>query len=206
MIICFDLDGTLVNTEQWILDSFQESFKKNNVNISNEKLKFYWGLMAREIVKKSNPKLTDKQIKKIIEDFEEIRSKTFHKIKPFKNTNKILKELSKKHTLTLLSNNPHRKINRILNQTKIEKKYFKIILGYNDVKKPKPFPTGVHKIEHKLKSKVDFLVGDTLQDIKTAKAAKTKSIIVLTGPVISKKDLKKADFIIKEISQIKRLL
>nr|MBA4404754.1 hypothetical protein [Nanoarchaeum sp.] len=206
MIICFDLDGTLVNTESWILNSFQESFKKNKVKISNKELKKHWGLMAREIVKKTNSKLTDSQIKKIIKDFEEIRSKTFYQIKPFKNTNKLLKELSKKHTLTLLSNNQHKKINKILKQTKIDKKYFKIILGYNDVSKPKPFPTGVHKIEHKLKSKVNFLVGDTLQDIKTAKAAKTKSIIVLTGPKISKKDLKKADFIIKEISQIKRLL
>ncbi len=206
MIICFDLDGTLVNTEKWILNSFQESFRINNIKISNKEIKKHWGLMARQIVKKAKPKLTNNQIKKITKDFEETRSKTFYQIKPFKNTNKILKELAKKHTLTLLSNNPHKKINRILKQTKINKKYFKITLGYNDVRKPKPFPTGIHKIEHKLKRRVNFLVGDTLQDIKTAKAAKTKSIIVLTGPKISKKDLKKADFIIKEISQIKRII
>lgn len=206
MIICFDLDGTLVDTEDWILYSFQKALKKNGIKISNKELTKHWGFMAREIVRRSKPNLKKEEIIKIIKDFEYERSVSMNKLKPFKKTKQILKELSKKHTLTLLSNNSHKKINKILKQTKINRKYFKIILGYDDTKKSKPSPKGVKIIEKKLKSKVDFLVGDTLQDIRTAKAAKTKSIIVLTGPKISKKDLKKADFIIKDINEIKRII
>jgi len=54
--------------------------------------------------------------------------------------------------------------------------------------------------------KVKFMVGDTIQDIKTAKAAKVKSIIIKTGPKSTWKNLNKADFIIKDIKELPKIL
>ncbi|MCD4760244.1 HAD-IA family hydrolase [archaeon] len=118
----------------------------------------------------------------------------------------MLKQLSKKYTLCLLSNNSHEKIEMILKQTKINKKLFRLIIGNDEVKHPKPFPDEIYKAEKKLNKKVKFMVGDSLQDIKTAKAAKVKSIILLTAPKSIWKDLKEADFIIKDIKEIPNII
>ena len=206
MIICFDLDGTLVDTEKWIKESEILAFKKNKIKITNKVLHSVWGLNLTTQIKTLYPKLTQKEINKIRKDFEEIRKEKINLIKPFKNTKKILKILSKKYTLCLLSNNTHKKIELILNKTKIDKKLFTVIIGYDEVKRAKPFPDEIYKAEKKLGKNVKFMIGDTVQDIKTAKAAKVKSIIIKTGPKQTWKTLNNADFIIKDIKELPKLI
>ncbi len=206
MIICFDLDGTLVNTEKWIVDATIAALKKHNLKIKKEDLYKQWGEVLHTALKKSYPKLTKAEIEEIIIDFEIERKNTIHKIKPFKNTKKILKELSKKYTLCILSNNPHPVITKILKIAKIDKNLFSIIIGDDEVKRPKPFPDEIYKAERKFKKKIQFMVGDSKQDIKTAKAARVKSIIILTTPKPYWKNLKEADYKIKDIKEIPKLI
>jgi pyrophosphatase PpaX len=206
MIICFDLDGTLVNTEKWIVDAITVALKKHNLKIKKKDLYKQWGVVLRTVLKKTFPKLTKTEIEEIIIDFEKERKNTIHKIKPFKNTKKILKELSKKYTLCILSNNPHSIINKILKIAKIDEKLFSVIIGNDEVKRAKPFPDEIYKAEKELKNKVQFMVGDSKQDIKTAKAAKVKSIIILTSPKQVWKDLKEANYKVKDIKEIPKLI
>ncbi|MBT7474402.1 HAD family hydrolase [Candidatus Woesearchaeota archaeon] len=206
MIVCFDLDGTLVDTEAWIKKSEKLAFKKNGIKVTNKELYSVWGLNLTTQIKTLYPELKQKEINKIKKDFEEIRNEKIDLIKPFKNTKRILTNLSKKYTLCLLSNNSHKKIELILKQTKIDKKLFKLIIGDDEVKRAKPFPDEIYKVEKKLKKKVKFMVGDTVQDIKTAKAAKVKSIIIKTGPKQTWKTLNNADFIIKDIKELPKLI
>jgi HAD superfamily hydrolase (TIGR01549 family) len=205
MIICFDLDGTLVDTGNWILSSTKNVFEKNNLKFNKKKLIKLWGLTFKSQLKKLFPTLKKTEIDKIEKEFQEERKKTIHKIKPFKNTKKTLKTLSKKYSLALLSNNPHYMINKILKQTKIDRKLFDIIIGDDEVRKPKPFPNEIKKAERKLKKKAKFMIGDTKQDILTAKRAKIKSIIIKRR-IVPKKDLKEADFIIKDIKQLPKII
>jgi len=207
MIICFDLDGTLVDTEEWILNALQQAFKQKNKNVPSKKDIFkYWGLSSKKLIKKLDPKLTQKEVLEIRDEFYKIRNKTINKIKPFPNTKRILRQLSKRYALCIVSNNPHKEVLKILRITKIDKKLFKVIIGDNEVAHPKPFPDEIYKAEKRLNKKVKFMVGDTIQDIKTANAANVKSIIILTGPKQLRKDLKKADFIIKDIKELPSLL
>jgi pyrophosphatase PpaX len=206
MIICFDLDGTLVNTERWIVKAIQETLKKHGMKITKKKIYQSWGINLRVLLKKNFPHLKKEDIITITNEFDETRKKTINRVKPFKNTKKTLVILSKKYKLGLLSNNAHQMIEEILKTTKINKKLFKVIIGDDEVRKPKPFPNEVYKAERKLGKKVKFMVGDTIQDIKTAKAAKLKSIIILTGPKSTWKGLKSADFLIKDIKELPRII
>jgi HAD superfamily hydrolase (TIGR01549 family) len=206
MIICFDLDGTLLDTGNWIMNAQLKSFKQNNLKITKKQLYKYWGLTVHDVLKKIYPKLNNQERDKISNDFEEIRIKTISQIKPFKNTKRTLRNLSKKYTLALLSNNSHKTILLTLKKTKLDKKLFHVIIGKDEVKHPKPFPDEIYKAEKKLKKQVKFMVGDTQQDIKTAKAAKVKSIIIKTGPKSTWKNLNKADFIIKDIKELPTLV
>ncbi len=206
MIICFDLDGTLIDTEKWVINAMLKSLRNNNIKIKKRGIYPYWGLTFRTVIKKLKPNIKENELKKIILDFEEIRLETRNMIKPFKNTKRILKKLSKKYYLCLLSNNNHKKIEMILKQTKINKNLFEIIIGDDEVKRAKPFPDEIYKAEKKLGKKVQFMVGDTIQDIKTAKAAKVKSIIILTSPKPTWKNLNSADYKIKDIKELSNLI
>ena len=206
MIICFDLDGTLVDTHDWNVDAELKAFKKNGINVKREKLYSMWGMTLTDQIKIVSPKTKKEKINQIRKDFEKERKNTLEGIKPYKNTKRILKKLSKKYTLCLLSNNSHKKIEMILKQTKINKKLFKIIIGDDEVKRAKPFPDEIYKAEKELKKKVQFMVGDSLQDIKTAKASKVKSVIILTSPKQVWKDLKEANYKIKDIKELPKLI
>ena len=147
------------------------------------------------------PELIEKQVEN-----DKNREESKSMIKPFKNTKRILKSLKKKYHLAIISNNPHKEVLNILKLTKIDKKLFEVIIGDDEVKKAKPFPDEIYAAEKKFKKKVEFMVGDTIQDIKTAKAAKVKSIIIKQGPKQTWKKLKSADFIIKDITELPNLI
>lgn len=208
MIIGFDLDGTLIDTEKWIIKSLKQAFKENHKKAPTEKEIFkYWGLTSKEFIKKSSlKKLTKKEVKKIKKDFHKIRDKTINSITAFPNVKKVLKKLNKKYYLAIISNNKHKEIIKRLKAAKIDKKLFKIIIGDDEVRKPKPFPNEIYKAERKLGKKLKFLVGDTIRDIESAKRAKIKSIIIKTGPKSTWKNLKEADFIIKDIKQLPKII
>ncbi len=206
MIICFDLDGTLINTEEWIVDAQIKALKKYGITQTKKQIYNFWGLTLSDQIKKLKPKATQEEIKNINKEFNKIRFSNSSKLKPYPNTKRTLKSLSKKYSLCLLSNNSHKSIIKALNATKIDKKLFAAIVGADEVKHPKPFPDEIYKTEKKLKKKVKFMVGDTVQDIKTAKAAKVKSIIIKTGPKQIWKTLNKADFIIEDIKDIHSII
>ena len=208
MIICFDLDGTLIDTEKWIIDSLKEAYKNNNKKVPTKKqILANWGNISTVIIRKSTEeKLTKKEVEDIRTEFYRIRDQSINKVKPFKNTKRILKQLSKNYKLALVSNNNHKELLKLLKATKIDKKIFKTIIGDDEVKRAKPFPDELYKAEKIFKKQIKFMVGDTVQDIKTAKAAKVKSIIIKNGPKETWKDLKKADFIIKDIKELPKLL
>jgi len=206
MIICFDLDGTLMDTEKWIINSQVAALEKNGVKITEKQLYDLWGLTLSDQVKKLKPGIKEKELKKINKDFHKIRFSDMSGVKPFKNTKGILETLSKKYSLCLVSNNSHKSILKVLEKTKLDKNLFKVIVGSNEVKHPKPFPDEIYKAEKTLKKQVHFMVGDSKQDIKTAKAAKVKSIIILNAPKQTWKDLKKADFMIKDIKELPKLI
>ncbi len=206
MIVCFDLDGTLVDTEKWIVDAILITLKKHKLKITKKTIYSHWGEVLHSSLKKVFPKLKKSEIKEIIEDFEKERKRTRDKIKPFKNTKRILRQLSKKYTLCLLSNNPHNVIDNILNISKIDKNLFSAIIGNDEVRRPKPFPDEIYKAEKKFGKKVKFMIGDSRQDIITSKRAKVKSIIILTTPKNYWKNLKDADYRVKDIAEIPSLL
>jgi phosphoglycolate phosphatase-like HAD superfamily hydrolase len=209
MIIGFDLDGTLLNTEKWVINALKESFKKNKKKVPKKReIAKYLGETTINIIKKSSyQNLTKKEIKNIKKDYHKAREKTIKSIKAFSGTKKILRKLRKNYYLVIISNTKKKEIIKRLKITKIDKKLFRLIIGPNKKTKAKPFPDEIYKEEKILGEKIKFLVGDTFTDISAAKKAKVKSVILLNKSQRQKQqNLKKADFIINNIKQLPKII
>ncbi|MCD4760243.1 HAD hydrolase-like protein [archaeon] len=96
MIICFDLDGTLVDTHNWNVNAQLKSFKKNGIKVTRKRIYNMWGLTLTDQIKQTSPKTKKERISQIREDFENLRKESLKGIKPYKNTKKNFKTIIKK--------------------------------------------------------------------------------------------------------------
>ncbi|MDD5133688.1 MAG: HAD family hydrolase [Candidatus Nanoarchaeia archaeon] len=188
-IISFDLDETLIHAKKSHWLALNDAFKIYNLPyVDYSKLsKFLDGRTAHEVVRTLFPKLNKKIIDNIAKMHRSLVAKKYAKdAKLIPGVIKTLKTLRKNYTLVLATNCTHLEVNSFFKAIKIDKNLFDLIIGKEDVKRSKPFPDEILKIQQKLKQKVSFHVGDSIYDIIAARRAKVKPISVLTG--VTKKD------------------
>ncbi len=102
-------------------------------------------------------------------------------VKPVAGAAATLRTLAKTYTLALVSNCTHRNAERILSAAGLDRSLFSLIVGYTDVRRSKPFPDEILYVQHTLGLPVGWMVGDSIYDIRAARAARVKSVAVLTG-------------------------
>ena len=181
-IICFDLDGTLADTTEAHVKSFQDAFRKNHLAYkTSAEIVAKFGLTAEDIVKELFPKISKRKLPSVIKDkIENFTASDYKLTKHFPGVAEALQELKKDYALALVSNARHDEILVILRKASIRASIFDAILGSHEMDH-KPEPQIVKNVERAIGSKVEFFVGDTIYDIKTGKAANIKTVAVLTG-------------------------
>ncbi len=204
-IIVFDFDGTLVDSEKEIVDAYNESFIKNNLyRVPARMIKRHLGKFRETIIHKIYPSLGQRKIKKIAEDQSRLLDITKAKAKP--NIVKTLNELNKKYTLAIASNAEHKIIVETLQKLDINPRFFKAIVGMDNVKHRKPSTEPLKKLEKALGSKIKAVVGDTETDIQMAKDYNVMAIAIVGTRTY--KDLLKEypDIIVKDLSELTELI
>jgi len=208
-LICFDLDNTLVYSDEAHILAYNEALVKFNLEKKPKKfLKKLFGRPHSEIAKILLPIENLKLSKAFLHEHDKILvNKTLKHVKAIPYVNKTLKKLSKDYDLAVLSNCTKITIISTLKHAKINPKLFKIIVGNDDVKRSKPYPDEILKAEKLNHHKAEFMVGDSIYDIIAGRRARVKTIAVLTGNY-SKSRLKKyhPDYILKSVSEIPKLL
>lgn len=211
MIICFDLDNTLIQAKTIHNKAFSKAFEKNNLKLSNiKKLEAEYGKPGKEVIKSLFPQLNKKEIKKVIDDHafyvKKYVKKHVKKIPYAKNTLKKIKKMDVKMCIT--SNSRHASIEAILKGANIDMKMFDLIIGGDEIKNPKPAPDQLLKVKNKLKIKKAFMIGDTTYDAIAAQKANFKSIIITKYSTQNLKTIKKTkpDYIVKEIKDIIKII
>lgn len=181
-IICFDLDGTLANTFDAHIRAYNFAFQKNNLPTKTYRdIISNFGDTAEHIIMKLFPKLSDRKLPAVVKDKVDFFNRdTFKLVKPIEGAAEALDLLKERHVLALVSGSTHREIMLTLKEVGIPAKVFDIILGKGEFE-PKPSPDAVKKIEGKLGLKVEYVVGDTVYDIKTGRSAGAKTVAVLSG-------------------------
>ena len=212
--LIFDLDGTLLDSLQGILDAANLSFKEcgYNVNRSYEEGKHFIGAGAIEFARRAM-KGTDIPIEKekeimerFLVNYQRIQSV---ETKPFKGINEMLLELQEKgFYLAIASNKPQILLEPIVKQL-FPKVHFSLALGQRINTPEKPNPHIIFEIMNKcgVDAKDCVYIGDSEYDYKTAHNAGIDSIICRYGfGFYDQPWIKKATYIIDSVEELKNLL
>ena len=182
-LLIFDIDGVLVDFSKSYRVAIKltaEYFTKQKITL--EEIQSYknksgynndWDLT--EAIIKSKGKNTEK--KKIIKKFQEYYNRLVNNEKWILNK-RILKILSNRYNLAILTGRPKKEAYYVLKKNKVID-YFKTIIVMEDISKQKPNPDGLLNIIKKYGNQEVYYFGDTIDDMKAARAANTTAIGVL---------------------------
>ena len=195
--VIFDLDGTLADSRQVIVDSFQKALTAIHCKISDAFIERLIGVGSaetfREILRASGTRFDEHLIKSLVEKKIQNEIEMSTNIKLFPGVLELLEALQGKVKVGLASMNDRASINQLLKLTGTQR-FFDVVVTAGDIAKPKPNPEIFLKCALKLGNKPAecVVVEDSIFGVKAAKTAKMSCIAVLTG-VYSQKELKKAN-------------
>ena len=212
--LIFDLDGTLLDSLQGILDAANLTFKELGYNIHRtfEEGKYFIGAgaieFARRAMKGSDIPLEKEAevMERFLVNYQKIQSVA---TKPFEGISELLNDLEKdEHFLAIASNKPQVLLDPIVKQL-FPNVIFKVALGQRINKPEKPDPHIIFEIMDACKVDANdcVYIGDSEYDYKTAHNAGIDSIICKYGfGFYDKPWVKKASYTVDSVEELRKLL
>jgi len=195
-IILFDLDGTLIDSTEAILESFSKAYEKcRGSKPKDEKIKELIGLPLDIMFVKLG--VAKENAMEYVTAYKE-HYRTIHTKKTvlLPKAKEAIELASTFATLGVVTTKTGKYSRELLEYFGLMK-YFEVLIGYEDIKNPKPDPEPIFKALNQLNytSKTTaYMVGDSTADLLAAREAKITNVAVLCGygkPDILAKD---ADF------------
>jgi len=182
MIILFDLDGTLIDSTEAILESFHNSFDVHKVkHPQDEAIKVLIGhpldVMYRELGV-DEEKVWD-FVTTYKEHYREISTQKTDLLENAREAVILASEIAELGIVTTKTG----KYSQVLMEHFDLMKYFKVLIGREHVENPKPHAEPILKALESFdtKNKEIWMIGDTKMDLISATNAGVKSIAVLSG-------------------------
>lgn len=196
----FDLDGTLVDSKKAYYLLFQEVLKQNRINFKKRKLwKELNGQRAERVFFKVLNKNERKKIKKLCKELREKEVKEGVKIvKPIKHAKEIVDFLRKRFNVYLITNSDKRFTFLLLKKFGFK---FNKVFTKRDFKDKSKVLKGIARAL-KVKTKEIVYVGDSVLDVRAARKAKCKVVIIpnWSPKYLVKKE--KPDYLFDSIKQL----
>ena len=181
----FDWDGTLADTRQAIVTSFQKALSEVNCQVSNEYIERRIGIGASDTFRdilKSKGIIDELLVKKLVKRKSEVQIELTTKNQLFDGAKELLETLKGKIKVGLASMNNQAVISHQLEVNNLEE-YFQVIVTVDDVSRSKPDPEIFLKTAQKLKvdNKECVVFEDSIFGVKAAKTGGMTCIAVTTG-------------------------
>jgi beta-phosphoglucomutase len=210
--VIFDWDGTLADTRQVVVASFQKALSDVHCKISGEFIERRIGIgpaqTFREILRSSKMRFDETLIKSLVEKKIQNEIEMSADVKLFDGSLDLLEHLQGKVKLGLASMNDREVIDHLLKTTNTQR-FFAATLTADDISNPKPNPEIFLKCALKLKSSQEkcVVVEDSIFGVEAAKKARMGCIAVLTG-VFSRTELEKAgaDLLVSSLREKEAIL
>ena len=213
-IVAFDLDGTLLDSADDLIDALNILLKDLNINeMKRSDVNYLVGNGALAMIKKAFiiNKISDHNInwELLKEKFLNIYKNNYaNKSKLYPHAREVLEELKmKNYNILLVSNKPQYYVKKILNFFDLEK-YFQAVSGGDTFKYKKPNPRHLYETIKlaNLKNYNCIFVGDSINDAICAKKSNSKLILLSHG--YSDLDIKSmgADFILDTLKDLPEII
>jgi phosphoglycolate phosphatase/pyrophosphatase PpaX len=207
--ICFDLDGTLVDSKETILKSTKKALDSLNIsyNIPENIFNNMIGMHFVDIFIKLNIEVND--FEKFISIYKSLYFEYMVDSILYPGVRETLDYLKKKDVkISLLTTKVQEQAEKIINHFKLSS-LFDYIMGRRDgiAHKPSPEPLIIICREIIVPISETLIVGDTELDIQCGKDAGSKTCAVLYG-YRTKEQIEKEnpDFVISRIDELRRVL
>lgn len=169
-IVLFDADGTIIDTQKLIFDSFRHTFKKYRpeMELTSDLLHSFMGPTLIETFSKYIPEASEEAVV-YYREFNHAMHDSYVKEIPY--AKEVLASLKEQgYSVGVVSNKMNDLVHRGLRLCDLEQ-YMDVVIGFNDVQKPKPDPEGILLACKKAVYPVDdvIYVGDAKGDILAAK-------------------------------------
>ena len=181
MTILFDLDGTLIDSTDAILESFAVAYKIFNENVPTDKdIKSLIGYPLDDMFEKLGCKGHKWDYVDAYKKHYRIISKAKTTLLP--QAKEAIQEASRFATLGIVTTKTGSYSKELLEHMEIMD-YFDVLIGRENVENPKPHAEPILKAINDLKSSKDstWMIGDTILDLHSAQNAQIKSIGVTCG-------------------------
>lgn len=181
-LVVFDVDGTLVDTDEVILATWKELirlYKPSDYFLDDDVIRTFSGPPLRDSIKRVFPEM-DQEF--IFEEYNRITPGLYKSnIKKFPDVVNVLNDLKKDgYQLAVLTNKDSRMTRYTLELAGIDINLFSAVVTADDVKTLKPNPEGLLSILNKLNIKKEeaISVGDTEFDYYCGKNANVETIMM----------------------------
>lgn len=205
--VLFDLDGTLINTNRLIIDSFQYTYKTClGLEVSEEEILKYFGEPLIETLGRYSQEKADELFRTYIE-YNESRHNDVVTI--FDGVKELLEELAKSGHILALVTSKRRKVALMGLELFDIKKYFDVFVALEDTELHKPNPAPVLKALESLKAdaKDAIMVGDSVYDIHCAHGANVKAALVKWSAALGLQgDDVSADYVVHDTKELLEII
>jgi len=182
MTILFDLDGTLIDSTEAILESFHNSFDLHqHPHPSDEAIKALIGhpldVMYAELG------IEQSGVWEFVDTYKEhYREISTQKTVLLPQAREAVEEAARFARLGIVTTKTG-KYSRVLMEHFGLMEHFEVLIGREDVQNPKPHPEPIEKAVEKMKVLKErcWMIGDTRLDIASANSAGIRSVGVLSG-------------------------
>ena len=210
--VIFDWDGTLADTKDIVVTSFQTVLKQIGCNVADEFIERLIGKGSRntfkEALKAKNIPFDGRLIDKLVKRKIDVAVSLADRVKLLDGASELLESLNGRVKIALASMNDRKIIEKMLGVAPI-KRCFEVIITGEEVDTPKPDPEIFLKCASELASEPRrcVVLEDSVFGVEAAKAAKMGCIAVSTG-AYSERELDKAgaDMTVGSLTEKERIL
>lgn len=201
--LIFDVDGTILNTEEAILKSLQKVLASEGRNYRTEELRFALGIPGKETLRRLN-----------LIDIERIHLKwsksvlDFSKdVSVFDGLEEVLKVLSSRSIkMGIVTSKTHQELENEFDPFGLNS-FFNYTINADDTEKHKPHPAPLLECLNGLGAtqRDSIYIGDSIYDMECAKRAGVRFALALWGAKTTEQ-FESADYILKEPKDILTLI
>ncbi len=210
--VIFDWDGTLADTRNAVVQSFQRVLKKAGCVVTDNFIERHMGIGTKktieEALKECNIRFDNETLERLVTEKINIQTSLHKIVSIFEGATELLQELQGRIKIALATMSGRKVVNKLLPEKRIQE-YFDVVVTADEVSEPKPDPEvflvsatrlGIDPIDC-------VVIEDSVFGVKAAKAANMKCIAVPTG-AYTREELQKEkpDLMIDALTEKEKIL